>query len=140
MLFWHEVELYLPLRYLLVSILRAHLLFQTRNTRLTFWLSNSVVLRAIVTRAFAEHQLPFSAGHFPERPVGEKGNRKKLSPLKWKESSPNNKTKGTLCGSFDDWDDPRRFASALEKIESLSPSDGRSYHVYTIPLLICNFY
>ncbi|KAI8533437.1 hypothetical protein RHMOL_Rhmol10G0010200 [Rhododendron molle] len=87
-------------------------------SRLTFWLSNSVVLRAIITRAFAEHQLPFSAGHFPERPVGEKGNRKKLSPLKWKESSPSNKTKGTLCGSFDDWDDPCKFASALEKIEA----------------------
>ncbi|XP_058187971.1 uncharacterized protein LOC131304653 [Rhododendron vialii] len=87
-------------------------------SRLTFWLSNSFVLRAIISRAFAEHQLPFSAGPFLERPGGKKGNRKKLSPLRWKESSPGNKTKGALCESFDDWDDPRKFASALENIEA----------------------
>uniref|UniRef100_A0A5B6ZG44 C2 NT-type domain-containing protein n=1 Tax=Davidia involucrata TaxID=16924 RepID=A0A5B6ZG44_DAVIN len=86
--------------------------------RLTFWLSNSIVLRAIISQAFAEQQLPLSAGTFVGRTGGAKGNNKKSSPLKWKESSPSKETGGALYESFDDWEDPRTFISALEKVEA----------------------
>ncbi|PSR87496.1 Myosin-H heavy chain like [Actinidia chinensis var. chinensis] len=86
--------------------------------RLTFWLSNVVVLRAIISQASAKQQLPRSAGHLLEKPGGGKGKHKKSSPLKWKEPSPSKETKGALCESFEDWDDPHTFTSALERIEA----------------------
>ncbi|KAL7232754.1 hypothetical protein ACSBR2_010712 [Camellia fascicularis] len=86
--------------------------------RLTFWLSNSVVLRAIISRAFAEQQLPLSAGPCVERTDGGKGSHSKLSTLKWRDSSSRRETKGALCESSEDWQDPRTFISALEKIEA----------------------
>lgn len=74
--------------------------------RLTFWLSNAVVLRAIITQAHAE------------RDGGGKRRTKKSSPLKWKESSPSKKENRTLsCETFDDWEDIKTFTSALERIE-----------------------
>ncbi|KAA8548219.1 hypothetical protein F0562_004520 [Nyssa sinensis] len=85
--------------------------------RLTFWLSNSIVLRAIISQASAEQQLPLSAGPFAER-TGAKGNKKKSSPLKWKESSPSKETGGALYESTDGWEDPRTFTFALEKVEA----------------------
>uniref|UniRef100_A0A5B7BPX8 C2 NT-type domain-containing protein n=1 Tax=Davidia involucrata TaxID=16924 RepID=A0A5B7BPX8_DAVIN len=86
--------------------------------RLTFWLSNSVVLRAIISQASVGQQLPLSAGPFIERTGGRKGNNQKSSPLKWKESSPSKETRGALYESFGDWEDPCTFTSALEKIEA----------------------
>ncbi|XP_057482273.1 uncharacterized protein LOC130769110 isoform X2 [Actinidia eriantha] len=86
--------------------------------RLTFWLSNAVVLRAIISQASAKQQLPRSAGHLLEKPGGGKGNHKKSSPLKWKEPSPSKEMKGALCESFENWDDPHTFTSALERIEA----------------------
>lgn len=86
--------------------------------RLTFWLSNSVVLRAIVSQAFEEQQLPLSAGPFAERAGNREGNTEKSSLLKWKDSSSSTETISALHESFDDWEDPHTFTSALEKIES----------------------
>ncbi|PSS30332.1 Myosin-H heavy chain like [Actinidia chinensis var. chinensis] len=82
--------------------------------RLAFWLSNTVVMRAIISQASAKQQLQRSV----VKPGGGEGNHKKSSPLKWKEPSPSKETKGALCESFEDWDDPHTFTSALERIEA----------------------
>lgn len=77
--------------------------------RLTFWLSNSVVLRAIVTQA----------SELPLNQTGDgKGNNEKSSPLKWKESPSGKERRSAPCGSLNEWEDPRTFTLALEKIEA----------------------
>lgn len=81
--------------------------------RLTFWLSNSVVLRTIISQAYAEQKLPISAAPCVEINDGGKGYPKKLSPLKWKEFSSSKD-----YGSFGDWEDPQTLTSALEKTEA----------------------
>lgn len=81
--------------------------------RLTYWLSNTVVLRAII-----EQQLPLYAGPLVGRPSSRIGSHKKVSPLKWKEASKIMESKDAFSGSFDDWEDPRTFTSALERIEA----------------------
>ncbi|XP_042492184.1 uncharacterized protein LOC122071827 [Macadamia integrifolia] len=87
--------------------------------RLTFWLSNSIVLRAVVNQTIEESQLPLSAGPRLENNGGRKGNNRKSSPFKWKESSPNKREKKfSLSGSFDDWENPHTFMSVLEKYEA----------------------
>ncbi|KAK8556917.1 hypothetical protein V6N13_064903 [Hibiscus sabdariffa] len=83
--------------------------------RLTFWLSNSVLLRAIIIESM-ESQL--SAGPM-ERNGGGKKKKHASSPLKWKESSPGRKENKLISyGSFNDWDSPAAFTSALEKVEA----------------------
>ncbi|XP_059644183.1 uncharacterized protein LOC132285959 [Cornus florida] len=81
--------------------------------RLTFWLSNCVVLRAIISQASAEQQL-----QFVKRTGGQKGNNKKSSSLEWNDTSSSKKTRGALREISDDWKDPRAFTSALEKVEA----------------------
>ncbi|GAV64295.1 NT-C2 domain-containing protein [Cephalotus follicularis] len=79
--------------------------------RLTFWLSNSVVLRATISHAI-------SAGPRIENKVVDKGKKGISSPLKWKEYSPSQKeNKTSIHRSFGDWEDPYTFTSALERIE-----------------------
>ncbi|GLT43367.1 hypothetical protein SLA2020_173210 [Shorea laevis] len=87
--------------------------------RLTFWLSNSVVLRAIVSQSTGESGLPPSAGPV-QKNAGGKGKKQASSPLKWKDSfsSYRKENKNLLYESFGDWDDPRTFISALERIEA----------------------
>ncbi|CAK9145478.1 unnamed protein product [Ilex paraguariensis] len=85
--------------------------------RLTFWLSNSIVLRAIMSQAFGERQAPLSAGSFVKRNGDWNENKKKNFPLKWG-CSPNKETRSALHGSSDDWEDPHTFTIALEKIEA----------------------
>ncbi|XP_057521098.1 uncharacterized protein LOC130801299 [Amaranthus tricolor] len=86
--------------------------------RLTFWLSNCVVLRAIVSEAFTEEQLPVSASSSTERTRVGKGVNQKSSVLKWKLSSDTQANKNSIKGSFQDFDDPHAFVSALQKVES----------------------
>lgn len=83
--------------------------------RLTFWLSNSVVLRAIISESIGDLE---SVGTM-ERNGGGKEKKHISSPLKWKESSPFRK-ENTLesYSSFSDWDTPLAFTSALEKVEA----------------------
>ncbi|XP_038717962.1 uncharacterized protein LOC120011024 isoform X2 [Tripterygium wilfordii] len=87
--------------------------------RLTFWLSNSVALRAILSREVKDAELPSSAGsHAAKNGPGE-GNKASSSPLKWKKSSPSVKdSSGFLYGSVSNWEDPQTFMSALEKVEA----------------------
>ncbi|KAK9271713.1 hypothetical protein L1049_002076 [Liquidambar formosana] len=87
--------------------------------RLTFWLSNSVVLRAIIIQVIGDQELLPSAGPSTENNGGGKVNNNRSSPLKWKESSPNMKeNKNALYEMFGDWGNPNTFTSALEKIEA----------------------
>ncbi|XP_022739747.1 uncharacterized protein LOC111291892 isoform X2 [Durio zibethinus] len=86
--------------------------------RLTFWLSNSVVLRAIISESIGDLELPLSAGPI-ERNRGGKGKNHVSSPLKWKESSPIRKdNKLVSYGSFSDCDNPLAFTLALERVEA----------------------
>ncbi|KAK6280408.1 hypothetical protein POUND7_020675 [Theobroma cacao] len=86
--------------------------------RLTFWLSNSVVLRAIISESIGDSELPISAGPM-ERIGGGMGKKQVSSPLKWKESSSRRKeNKLILYGSSSDWDNPHAFTSALERVEA----------------------
>lgn len=62
--------------------------------RLTFWLSNSIMLRAIVGHTIGKQQP--SAG----RSVNNNGNGK------------------FSIEGFDNWDDPKTFMTALQKFES----------------------
>ncbi|KAJ4836649.1 hypothetical protein Tsubulata_033762 [Turnera subulata] len=82
---------------------RVHSLDQLR-----FWLSNSIVLRAILSPV-DKPELTISNGSSKEKNGGGKTNSAKSSPLRWKELSPGGKdTSG--------WNDPRAFVSALEKV------------------------
>lgn len=69
--------------------------------RLTFWLSNSIVLRAIVSQAVVEK--PLSA--LPSSVSG--GGRNGC-----------NKEENNAIESSDDWEDPQTFILVLEKIEA----------------------
>ncbi|KAF6150017.1 hypothetical protein GIB67_002799 [Kingdonia uniflora] len=89
--------------------------------RLTFWLSNAVVLRTIISLSSENSQLPVSAG-----PHAEANDSDKKSLLKWKDSSPSKKQefylrkkelKNGFVQDFDDWENPHTFTAALEKIE-----------------------
>lgn len=73
--------------------------------RLMFWLSNCVVLRAIISET--------TVGRTERNGVG-KGKKQASSPLKWRESSPGRKENK----SFSDWDNPIAFTSALERVET----------------------
>ncbi|KAI3896958.1 hypothetical protein MKX03_026717 [Papaver bracteatum] len=85
--------------------------------RLTFWLSNSVVLRGIISLTLEDSQLPVSAGPHVETIDTANGNTNRFSStLKWKKS-PSIKKENNL-GSSDDWEDSCTFTAALEKIET----------------------
>ncbi|KAK3183774.1 hypothetical protein Dsin_031060 [Dipteronia sinensis] len=83
-------------------------------SRLTFWLSNSVVLRAIISQANRGMELQPE-----EKNSGRRGNIKISSPLKWKEPSPSKKeNRNGKHGSVGEWEEPHAFSSALEKVEA----------------------
>ncbi|CAN4116503.1 unnamed protein product [Withania somnifera] len=84
--------------------------------RLTFWLSNSVVLRATITKFHEQQQLPLSADTMPEKAV-VKDKKKKFSPLKWESHSSNDVT-DDVSESLGNWEDPVTFIRAVEKIEA----------------------
>ncbi|KAL3526304.1 hypothetical protein ACH5RR_010960 [Cinchona calisaya] len=83
--------------------------------RLTFWLSNSIMLRAIISESLREQKIPFSG------PVTEKNgvrNAKNISSfLKWNSLSSKG-IESTLDEGSDDWDDPNTYITALGKVES----------------------
>lgn len=87
--------------------------------RLTFWLSNSIVLRTIVSQATGDPELPKSARSSIERNGAEKVRNKSSSPLKWEAPSSGKKQGMKLLNeSLGDWENPNTFMSTLEKIES----------------------
>ncbi|KAG6712564.1 hypothetical protein I3842_05G110300 [Carya illinoinensis] len=83
--------------------------------RLTFWLSNSILLRAIVSQAVDKLQL--CAG--PNTPSGGDGNGLgEKSSLNCQESSLHPEQKNNTEEYFDDWEDPQTFIVALENVEA----------------------
>lgn len=71
--------------------------------RLTFWLSNSIVLRAIISQTLGKPQISAR----PRNKINAGG----LLSAKKEE---NDRT----LESFDNWEDPQIFMAALEKFES----------------------
>ncbi|OIT05959.1 PREDICTED: uncharacterized protein LOC109207238 [Nicotiana attenuata] len=85
-------------------------------SRLTFWLSNSLVLRATIGKFQRQQYLP----HSTETMLGNAISRDKKqisSPLKW-ESFSSNGIKDDFCESFGNWEDPRTFTRALQRTEA----------------------
>nr|CAD1837110.1 unnamed protein product [Ananas comosus var. bracteatus] len=82
---------------------------------LTYWLSNSVVLRAIVYQITKESEVGQSNGTDSAENGYVASHMKKSSPLKW-ESGTRKKAKH-FAEDFADWEDPNTFIAALEKIE-----------------------
>ncbi|PON91663.1 nucleolar protein gar2-like protein [Trema orientale] len=80
--------------------------------RLTFWLSNTVVLREIISQAFggSRHSSPAT------RSVESKSEMKSTT-LKWK-GSPGTKQINGFMPFVDDWQETGTFTAALEKVES----------------------
>ncbi|KAK4346205.1 hypothetical protein RND71_032544 [Anisodus tanguticus] len=73
--------------------------------RLTFWLSNSLVLRATISK-FQREQKAVS-----------RDKKKISSPLKW-EAFSSNGIRDDFCESFGNWEDPRTFTRALQRTEA----------------------
>ncbi|KAL9660874.1 hypothetical protein QQ045_025693 [Rhodiola kirilowii] len=79
--------------------------------RLTFWMSNCVILRAIISHTNISSDIPLSSGN--------SDGTKTSSSLRWTEASARSKTSGNaVFGSSIDWVDSQAFTYALEKIES----------------------
>lgn len=106
------------LRYYLTDILKillpAHVPYFYSKYRLTFWLSNSVVLRTIISQTIGDTERKKFSGQHTER----KGNKIISSSLKWKEVSPSRKGNNVLYEDSSDWEDPHAFTSALERVEA----------------------
>lgn len=82
--------------------------------RLTFWLSNSIMLRAIVSQAVREISL--IEPHNKSSGGGNGSDGRSLR--KWDKSSPSVEDKSKSREEFDDWEDPITFTIALEKVEA----------------------
>uniref|UniRef100_A0A7N0TDK7 Uncharacterized protein n=1 Tax=Kalanchoe fedtschenkoi TaxID=63787 RepID=A0A7N0TDK7_KALFE len=82
--------------------------------RLSFWLSNCVVLRAMISLATGYSQLPVSTGLHIERDDDKAVDSCRSSSLNWKEM---NHINDDDFKNSNDWGDPQTYASALEKVE-----------------------
>ncbi|CAK8541127.1 unnamed protein product [Lathyrus sativus] len=86
--------------------------------RLTFWLSNSIVLRTIISQTTKDVARSSLSGTSARRKSVE-GNGKIVQPLIWKGFSPKKSENIAVeYGGFANWDDPNVFTSALEKVEN----------------------
>ncbi|KAJ6829018.1 uncharacterized protein M6B38_359430 [Iris pallida] len=87
-------------------------------SRLTFWLSNTVVLREIIAQTFGDQSQSKSDVRITE----SNGIVRKLdgtSPtVKWKENSGGKQVKRPGLQQVDDWQQTSTFTAALQKIES----------------------
>ncbi|XP_050381658.1 uncharacterized protein LOC126798677 [Argentina anserina] len=84
--------------------------------RLTFWLSNTVVLRGIISQAFgsSRHSGPFSKY---ESNGTSKRNDVKSAALRWR-GNPGTKQMNGFTQFADDWQETGTFTAALERVES----------------------
>ncbi|KAL6655354.1 hypothetical protein ACP70R_006180 [Stipagrostis hirtigluma subsp. patula] len=87
-------------------------------SRLTFWLSNTVVLREIITQTFgiSRQSSPIM------KAFNTNGNVKKLdrnfSPMRWKSNSNGKHARPNIMQLPDDWRETGTLLAALDKIES----------------------
>ncbi|KAL2535090.1 nucleolar protein gar2-related [Abeliophyllum distichum] len=87
-------------------------------SRLTFWLSNTVALREIVSQAFGSSCLYSSLTKIVESNGGKKS-EPKSSLFNWKNNSGSRQpSKQGFLQFVDDWQETRTFTAALEKVES----------------------
>ncbi|XP_056169821.1 uncharacterized protein LOC115672870 isoform X2 [Syzygium oleosum] len=84
--------------------------------RLMYWLSNSVVLRTIISGMTQKMDLSLSSSTQSSKDNAGKQSVEIPSSLKWKSSSHRNGNAngGTVC----DWEDHNTFVSALERVET----------------------
>lgn len=86
-------------------------------SRLTFWLSNTIVLREIICQAFGNSHNSTPVARISESNGFSKRSEGKSHSLKWKAGSGNKQLNGHL--RFDeDWQEMGTFIAALEKVES----------------------
>lgn len=86
-------------------------------SRLTFWLSNTIVLREIICQAFGNSHNSTSVTRISESNGFSKRSEGKSQSLKWNAGSGNKQLNGHL--RFDeDWLEMGTFIAALEKAES----------------------
>ncbi|XP_019185838.1 PREDICTED: uncharacterized protein LOC109180610 isoform X2 [Ipomoea nil] len=83
--------------------------------RLTFWLSNCVMLRATLSEFFEKQQFPLYSESIIEKTMFEI--KKKSSPPKWL-FFPNKSLGSNLHGSYEEWEVPHTFIRELEKVEA----------------------
>lgn len=88
-----------------------------RIIRLTFWLSNAVVLREIISQAFGGSRQSSPAMRLAESNGNGKRSEMKSTTLKWK-GSPGSKQINGFVQFGDDWQETATFTAALEKVES----------------------
>nr|DAD42341.1 TPA_asm: hypothetical protein HUJ06_000571 [Nelumbo nucifera] len=87
--------------------------------RLTFWLSNTIVLREIIAQAFGNSHHLSPVAKVVESNGGVKKSEGKSLSLKWKGSSGSKQVKKLgFMQVVDDWQETTTFTTALEKIES----------------------
>ncbi|BAT84825.1 hypothetical protein VIGAN_04228700 [Vigna angularis var. angularis] len=87
--------------------------------RLTFWLSNSIVLRTIISKTTKDVTTSNTSGSRTKRKNGEVKVGKVTQPLIWRGFSPRkNDYMAFENGGIGNWDDPNVFTSALEKVEA----------------------
>ncbi|KAK6945333.1 hypothetical protein RJ641_026435 [Dillenia turbinata] len=85
--------------------------------RLTFWLSNMVVLREIISQSLGSSCQPSSVTKFAESGVAKR-NEAKSPSLKWKGNLGGRQaSKPSILQFVDDWQETRTFTAALEKVE-----------------------
>ncbi|KAH7519023.1 hypothetical protein JRO89_XSUnG0151300 [Xanthoceras sorbifolium] len=86
-------------------------------SRLTFWLSNTIVLREIISQAFGCSRNSSPLTRFAESNGASKRSEMKSMTLKWKGGSGSKPVNGHLQ-FFEDWQETGTFTAALEKVES----------------------
>lgn len=89
-------------------------------SRLTFWLSNTVVLREIISQTFGSScQSTSLTKIYESNGVGKKSDDKSSS-LKWRATSGSSSKQlnKNILEFIDDWQETRTFTASLEKVES----------------------
>ncbi|KDP37358.1 hypothetical protein JCGZ_06812 [Jatropha curcas] len=85
--------------------------------RLTFWLSNTIVLREIISQAFGSSRYSSPLTRFTGSNGDSKKSEGKSMPLKWK-GNYGHKQVGGFMELVDDWQETGTYTAALEKVES----------------------
>nr|XP_043615508.1 uncharacterized protein LOC122587411 [Erigeron canadensis]XP_043615509.1 uncharacterized protein LOC122587411 [Erigeron canadensis] len=80
--------------------------------RLTFWMSNCVVLRAIIYNTFEQEHIELNKKNIT------KGNKDKNSSFKWKKESSLKDSRSGISDIPNEWENTCNLTSALERVES----------------------
>ncbi|CAK8533137.1 unnamed protein product [Lathyrus sativus] len=86
--------------------------------RLTFWLSNAIVLRTIISQNSKDLVSSNHGGSDRRRKTGKNGNGRIASSSQRLKGGKNESIKSLGFECFGNWDDPHVFISALEEVEA----------------------